>query len=408
ISTYLLLSSIIAFLAGVEVVANSLIIALILCWLLDKKLGQKIKMASQRLEVWLFASYFLITVLGMVHTSDVGTGWKFIEMRLLIFLLPPVLYTSSLSKESVDQLLKAFLFTCAGVIFVGLIISYINYAKDGDTGFFFNDNLVMFFGMKAAYFAIYINICIVICFYFLQRNFSKYGWYFLLAFLIVAQLLLATRISILTLIILSAVYMTYLITRQGLKTATVMLLAVIGLGIASIFLFPQTVNRFKSMFSNFEYQFDNPNPVNHFNAEVDPDNWNGLTLRLALWDCGWQVAKKSPVVGVGTGDYDEQFKDQLIEVNFIYAQKLNFGVHNQYLYTMIAFGVVGLSVFLFSIVYPAFKAYARKNYLFLLVLFIFLMAFLTENVLNRYMGIYPFALLLPLLYFKNNGENLQS
>ncbi|MEQ8926520.1 MAG: O-antigen ligase family protein [Fulvivirga sp.] len=399
VNYWLLFTAILAFLLGQAKLANILIITLVAYWLIDRDLIQKLKKIINRKSVIFLTTYFTLTLLWLVHSSDLSQGFKFVEMRLLILLLPIVISTADFNELQFENIKKTFVYGCIGVLALGLVNSTFDYWSTRDSGFFFNDNLTSIVGIQAAYFAIIVNISIVLCAGLILNDFKSFHNYVAILFLILGEFLLATRISILTLALLVIIFIIHISIKHSRRTALgalIIMLVIFAIGIVS---FPQISNRFESMLSNFEYQFDNPNPVNHFNAEVSSENWNGLTIRLALWECGWEVIKDNFWLGVGTGDYEESFNKRIEKVNFKYAQAMKFGVHNQYLYTWISFGIVGLIFFLSSIIGLVILGYRNNNYQFIIVLAIFCIAFLTENVLNRYYGIFPFAMMLSIVYY---------
>lgn len=395
--------SVILFILGLDKPANISFGIIIGFWLLDKNLWEKIKSAFQEKYVLLFISYFIITILSLIYSNDISQGLKIVETRLLLFFMPIVISTTHISPKEFNNLLLTFVITCSVASAWGLINSFLLFLETGDSGYFYNDNLVLPIGFQAAYFAIYINICIIFSIYlFVQQK----SWWFiaLVIFLSVIELLLATRISILSLIILALIYIGYLAVKRSWKIA-LSVFAILFLIIAvSIYSMPQLVNRFESLTSKIEYTYDNPNPVNHFNAEVNPENWNGLNLRMALWNCGLEIIKEHPLIGVGAGDYENEMDKKFVEKNFIYAIERHFGVHNQYLYTWISFGIIGLLIFLFTIAVPLLNALRKGNYLFIMIMLLFLLVFITENVLNRLMGVYLFAMISSMTFFKPDGD----
>jgi O-antigen ligase len=170
------------------------------------------------------------------------------------------------------------------------------------------------------------------------------------------------------------------------------LLAVVGLTI----LFPKVLKRFGSI-THFEYRFDNTNPINHFNGEIKAENWNGLNTRLALWTCARDVIKEKPILGTGIGDVQDDLVKAYKEKNFIFALESNYNSHNQYLDVLLSNGALGLFVFLSFLIYVIQYARQTKNWLLLTILFVFLMSFFTENILNRNQGVVLFSLFIFLL-----------
>lgn len=398
-------AAILAFIFGFFKIANVLMIVFAAVWLFDKHILTKVNHSFGNKYVWLFISFFLITLIGFLHSEDLKVAGKFLEMRILIFLLPVIICSMSFEKKQWSDILRIFSFSTLLALIIGLFNSFYLYRETGDSGYFFNDNLTLILNNKAAYFGLYVNLSIVLLLFFLKDDRKNYWYYAALALLTMFQFLLATRISILILFLIAVLSFFYIIKSYSAKVIATVAICFGVIITVSALLMPQTINRFESMLSSFDYRFDNPNEVNHFNAkEMSQVNWNGLTIRLALWDCGLEVIKENPWVGVGTGDYDQEFRNQLEEVNFIYAKKLDFGVHNQYLYTWISFGLLGLLVFLASLLIPAYSAYKAKNYLFLLILMVFAISFLTETVLNRYLGIFPYVVLTSLIFFQYKKE----
>jgi len=386
------------FLLGDDVASKILIMLTILVWLLDPKIINKIKICLSNHFFWLFISFFLLTAIGLLYSENSG-GDKFLTARLLIIALPLITFSTPVSRKFRELYLSSFLAGTLVGLFIGLSYSFYLFFQTGDTGYFYNDNLTLAINIQAAYYAIFVNISVVIAIYLFHKK--LFNWRLLgslLVALTVFQFLLATRISILTTGILLISYAIYLVKNKGKKNLIIIISVGVIVILVSFFAFPQTVNRFKSMFSNLEYRYDNPNPVNHFNGEIKEDNWNGLNLRLALWSIGWDIIEEYPLLGVGTGDYGPAFDIRKEEVNFIYAQKMKFGVHNQYLYTWISFGIIGLLIFLISLLYPSFLAFKSNNYVFVAIVFIFILAFMTENVLNRFWGVYIYSFLLSITF----------
>lgn len=402
---YILQGAVFLFIFGFFKAANILIVTIGAIWIFDRLIIDKLQNAFSNKFVWWFISYFILTALGILYSDNLKVAGRFLEMRILIFLFPIIMSSFTCTKDQVNQILKVFTVSTLLALLIGLSYSAYLYIGSGDSGFLFNDNLTILLNNKAAYFGLYVNLSIVILLFFLKENKKNYWYFSAVVLLTMFQFLLATRISILTFLLIAVIAFLYVIKSYSAKVIALVAVCFAVIITVSVLLMPQTINRFESMLSSFDYRFDNPNEVNHFNAkEVSQENWNGLTIRLALWDCGLEVIKESPWVGVGTGDYDQEFRNQLEEVNFIYAKKLDFGVHNQYLYTWISFGLIGLLVFLGSLLIPAYSAYKAKNYLFLVILAVFAISFLTETVLNRYLGIFPYAILTSLIFFQPKRE----
>ncbi len=107
--------------------------------------------------------------------------------------------------------------------------------------------------------------------------------------------------------------------------------------------------------------------------------------RLELWRNAYDLAKDNFWIGVGTGDFVEQFALNLCERN---SELCGTGLksHNQYLNIFILFGVFGFVIFLFWLFYPPIKTGLIHNYIYMSFLFIVLLSMLTEDTLDNLAG----------------------
>ncbi len=394
---------IIFYVFGQYAIANTLIILLVLNWLLTKDTPKELLIRLQNKETWFFLTIFIITLLGAIYSEDLKIAWKFVEMRLTMLLIPLMVLSTKISKKIKETALLTFVYTCLAASLVGVIYSFYLFYHTGDSGYFYNDNLVILIDNQAVYFSLYLNICLLIIHWYLKKNNSanKIMWLIVSAVLLIIIFLLASRVSIIVSILLLVYFIFDLfIEQKNLANISKVAFNIIGLLLLLGFLFPKTVKRFQSIATHVQYDFSNSNDVDHFNGVISDENWNSLTIRLALWECAFELIKENPVFGVGTGDYDKAFRLKIEEKNFIYAMKQNFGVHNQYLYFAISTGIVGLFFILIALAGLLINGIKEQNYLYFMILVVFMVAFLTENILNRYMGVLSFILLTTLAFRK--------
>jgi len=377
---------------------------LILYWLTDGNIRTKLRVAFSDSRTLLFSSFFLLYLLGLLYSSNLSFAGRIMENKIPLVLFPAILSSIRLDQRTFQNILYTFVITTLIVALMGLGNSLYLFLQSGNPGFLYSDNLLLLTGGQAAYFSIYVNFSIVILVYLLAKQYDfkvpPYLVYLVIFFFYIMNFILASRISIIVLDVLTLGYVAYYIKKeQKWKQGVIAAFLIVAMMVGIILIFPQTLNRFRSI-TNLEFNYDNPNPVNRFDMPVSDENWNGLTLRLAIWSCAFEVIENNWLIGVGSGDY----KDELFKVyekrNFVYAYERQYGVHNQYIQTFINFGLIGLLVFLSMIFYPAWIAYKERNYLFLVFLFMIVIAMSTENLLNRYIGTVYYGLFNSLLAFQ--------
>lgn len=379
------------------------IISIGVVWLLEKNFVKRLKSTVRNPYFFPFISFFLLNVLGLLWTKNLHEGFYFLEKRLTLFVMPFILGGLILSEKSVKNIIYTFIIACLSLCLIGLTLSFLKYLETGDTAYFYSDQLLRYMGGQGVYLGLYCNLALILLFYLYQSEYNfrvnKVFIIGLFIFFLIMVFLSASRNSILSIFLFSSGYLVYKVLKErqykmAISGSVLILIAIISLSV----IFPSTVKRFKSI-TNFEYSYDNTNPVNQFSGEIKKENWNGLTLRLAMWSCGAEVFRNNVGIGVGTGDYIDEVVKVYASRDFFYALERKWGVHNQYLETLISFGLLGLAVFVYCFIYPIFISYKKGNYLHVLFIVLFLIAFLTESVLNRFMGIVLFAIFNALLSF---------
>ena len=119
-------------------------------------------------------------------------------------------------------------------------------------------------------------------------------------------------------------------------------------------------------------------------------NGHSVTQRLNFAYTGALIVKDNLWLGVGTGDVPDAFDAKYIELNSRLAPENRKRGHNQFLTLFIAFGFVGLLIWLISFIYPILKV-AKDRYVYGAFLVISLLSFLGDDTLETQAGVTLFA-----------------
>ncbi len=134
----------------------------------------------------------------------------------------------------------------------------------------------------------------------------------------------------------------------------------------------------------------------------------GYTLpqRFELWKNAYYLFLKHPWVGVGSGDAKDDFTQQL-QLSNSSLKDSNKLSHNQYLFFLIQFGIIGFAIIMISFLYPIIITRKYKNNLFLAFLIIMFIAMLIDDTFERQDGVTFFAFfnafflfLMPIIHYK--------
>ena len=114
----------------------------------------------------------------------------------------------------------------------------------------------------------------------------------------------------------------------------------------------------------------------------------GFTMlqRFELWRTTADIVKENPVLGVGTGDVDDELHAQLYDRGSELSGTSKRS-HNQYLSLMAAVGLLGFAVILFMFIRAAAGNKAKLSPLMLAWLITILISCLTEDTLDTLAGI---------------------
>ena len=128
-------------------------------------------------------------------------------------------------------------------------------------------------------------------------------------------------------------------------------------------------------------------------------NGGSLSQRIEFTRAALHIIRQHPWLGVGTGDVPQAFRQAYDEIHSPLSEEFRFRAHNQYLSIMIAFGVVGLVVFLVALFYPYCASKRNRGYLMTAFLCIMLLSMLPEDTLETQAGASMFAFFFAFLLF---------
>ena len=141
--------------------------------------------------------------------------------------------------------------------------------------------------------------------------------------------------------------------------------------------------------------------VAYNNYERNGDaNGSSVFQRVEYIKASFEIIKDNPVFGVGTGIV-KVFADYYEDTNSKLKPEYRLRSHNQYLAITVAFGVIGLLWFLFSMFYPLIADKRNRNYLYMVFLFIVMLSMFTDDTLETQVGATLFAFFNSFLVFCN-------
>ncbi|MGB0402528.1 MAG: O-antigen ligase family protein [Salibacteraceae bacterium] len=126
----------------------------------------------------------------------------------------------------------------------------------------------------------------------------------------------------------------------------------------------------------------------------DNPSGNSVAQRLEFWNVGFHVFKHNWLVGVGTGDLIIEMEKAYDKTGSLLSSDYRLKPHNQYLTSMICFGIFGLIQLIGLFIWAFIRT--RFNVLSIVFLSIAVVSMLTEDTLETQVGATFVALFLSL------------
>lgn len=109
------------------------------------------------------------------------------------------------------------------------------------------------------------------------------------------------------------------------------------------------------------------------------------------WECAWNLIKKQPIWGYGSGDEISLLKEQYLKRKMMVSYSEEFNTHNQYIAFLLKNGIIGLIIFLLMMIYFFRLAILKKDFVYFSFLLVLSVGLITENILDTNKGIFYFA-----------------
>jgi O-antigen ligase len=326
--------------------ANIIIVIICFLWLFSGDYKAKYnQLMSSKLMIASIVFYCL-HVIGMLWTEDIQRGLHTLHKMWYFLLLYPILYTI-VKKQDINLYISGFLLAIA----ITVVFSY----------------LIWFQILPPFKNAMLDNP---------SPFMSHISYNPILAFaiyLVLHKILIVKELGKLQLFLYSffAIAMSVNMFITGGRAGQVVYFVVLGILFFQVF----SLNKIKAFlitlivipvifysayFSNLHFQIKVDDAYNHV-INYSDNKASSVGLRLSFTINSWEIIKQNPFIGVGTGDFPDEYKKINLVNNPTLPHTTN--PHNMYILILVQFGLLGL-VSLMSIFYyqMKFSFYASNNF----------------------------------------------
>ncbi len=361
------------------------IIALVIFWLFFNSFSEKKNNLKENSKSFLVvSSLFIISIIGLVYTSNFNEAMNNLKSPFLIF--PLIIFSvRPLTRNEVGKLLDLFSIATilASLLGIGKAL-WFHYNGLGE--YFYYLDFAKVLNKHTTYFSLFVCISIINISYGIsfKKGFKILYRLVALTFLVFVLYLLSTKVSIICLIIVLSlsIVMAFLNkdTRHG-KMQMVKILVLLAL----------------------PFMFFTPN----LKARILSEKASNLGERIQLWNAVMDsYLNNNLILGAGTGDGHKGLATRYEEINYEVAVKNEYNAHNQYLEQLLFYGLFGLSLLVILMFYTFYDLISKGRQLFVLIFFSFFIYMFSESILERHSGLILFSFLTSIFLASSNLKNL--
>ncbi|MCU0441410.1 MAG: O-antigen ligase family protein [Bacteroidia bacterium] len=354
---------------------------------------------------WRFNKSFFLLISGivwvymiwLVFSNDVTAGLRSVQVKLLLVIVPLVFSFSQLRLFAKQQHLAFAIFSISAALLVvatNLQIAFRGFThpigvNGADFTFSYRIALEQYSSLHPTYYCAIVYTAAIISLYALFHKQLKERWQLVLAIGIVilcsfGGVMAASRATFLAYIIVVVCMIVQQFYYHPKRWYILSLVLIAGI---LLFLTPTVQNRLKEM--------------NTSNMEAPKgNNDNGTNVRSGIMACDMELLKQYWLVGVGTGNVQQALNNCLSQFDTHVYKQFDYNTHNEYLNAWITCGLFGFMIFVGCLLVSFVLALKQRNWPHLYFLLFMGICFMTENYLNRQMGVTLFAVMQTLFFFK--------
>lgn len=361
---------------------NSMAIGLLAAWWLVAgryRLSFAV-LKDSKIFLTLFA-YYIMHVVSMIYSSNLPYGLRTLETKSSLVALPILLCGIRWDINLRNYTLKLYVITVIVTTLVSLVSTVIEYGFNINDLSYFSWVLPLTIDLPSNYYALFVVFAlIVLIFGTLKSSFqikkplAIAGVIYLLLFLA----LLSSRASFFAFFLILLIYFGRLIVsgkKEARRAGIIATLVTCVLASVLVVSVPYLRDRVSQVVRGLDH---------------DP--------RYPVFRSCLEVISTYPIFGVGIGDVQDVLQETYKKHNFQEAYMNRYNPHNDLLQIQVTTGIVGTSLYLFLIFQMLRYIWVERNIFMISFVVLYLIASVSESVLERNKGVVFFAFFLTVIF----------
>ena len=314
-----------ALLSFVSIAAGNIFLGILTLCFFIQLYKQQINFNQAYKKYFIVISLFIISMLvSALFSGDIAYGlkrwadmwiWRFMPFVIVLFLL-----------KKYSDVKKVILGTFAGITVISVYAIYQGLSGLSRANGFYGHPMTL-----GGWLCIFLPLLLIE--FFERKLLSKYYWIAGITFCICSAALVfnGTRGAWLAVAIVCAVLLIYYMFKSKRNLA----ISIIFVALISAVL------------------VNNPKFMQRLDTIDDFDKYQSNTERILMWQSAWNMFKDHPILGVGLGQYTENYQQKYISPQ---AKEPKLGhAHNNFMQMLAENGIVGFAGFVIMFGYIIFK-----------------------------------------------------
>lgn len=367
---------------------------LLLNWLIEGDLKNKMQAVFANKFALFFIGFFMIHVIGLAYTQNMDAGLFDLQVKLSLLVFPFILVSRPFATEQIKKMFIAF-------IIGGIICSLIMLVRAIYTYYVFSENNFFYqafsFFVHPSYLSMYFNFSIawlMLMIFKRPTNLSRtsiIASVLIILFFSFIIVLLSSKMGLIAMVFIYLGFMIYFIISTKKYLMGIVGLFLICAAVFSVFRFvPAIEGRVNAVIVALSSSNDNPGEE------------ESTAVRMLVWSAANKVISENLLLGVGTGDAKAELLKEYEKEGLKGAISHKLNAHNEFYQVFVSIGLIGFIVFLVSLFLPLVSAFKTSNAIYILFLLIIITNFFPESMLETQAGVMFYAFFNSLLCFCTN------
>jgi|LakMenE01Jun11ns_1017448.scaffolds.fasta_scaffold9958751_3 O-antigen ligase len=350
---------------------------LVLNWIIEAEFAVKWDSIKKNYYLQAFLGIFTIHILGLFYTSNFGYAINDLKIKLPLLIFPIIIAST---KQLTWVELRFILYCLIVSVFASSIYSLIIYSST-DIG---NVDTLRNISPIISHIRLSLIICMSLfaIIHLILKSGKKISSALNIVLILIATWffifigILGARAGYLALLSCSVVIFIYqIVATKKWNIVIILISATIILPILMYKYVPSVSQRISEVRNEINQYKDGGNPSGH-----------SITQRFEYWKIAKHIFVSNPIIGVGTGDINDEYKLYYEIHDTPIKKEFQFRAHNQYFTILSTFGILGFAIFIFAFILPYFKGIQKYSLLPTVFIIITMLSMLTEDTLETQAG----------------------